>query len=80
MDNDEVGVLDLPLQEDLLQGGHGLMVGGYEPVILSLSEGLDVRLNHRCDGTFLVYMSSIRQEFHYSSRHDSLMSHCINVE
>ncbi|CAM6015894.1 unnamed protein product [Sphagnum balticum] len=34
-------------EEDLLQGGHGLMVGGYEPVILSLSEGLDIRLNHR---------------------------------
>jgi len=55
MDNVEVAVLDLPLQEDLLQGGHGLMVGGYEPVILSLSEGLDIRLNHRCDGNFLVY-------------------------
>jgi polyamine oxidase len=67
-------------EEDLLQGGHGLMVGGYEPVILSLSEGLDIRLNHRCDRNFLVYMSSTRQEFHYSSRHDSLMSHCINVE
>ncbi|CAM6030844.1 unnamed protein product [Sphagnum balticum] len=34
-------------EEDLLQGGHGLMVQGYQPVIISLSEGLDIRLNHR---------------------------------
>lgn len=35
------------LQEELLQGGHGLMVRGYKPVISSLAEGLDIRLNHR---------------------------------
>jgi polyamine oxidase len=35
------------LQEELLQGGHGLMVRGYQPVISSLAEGLDIRLNHR---------------------------------
>jgi len=34
-------------QEELLQGGHGLMVRGYEPVISSLAEGLDIRLDHR---------------------------------
>jgi polyamine oxidase len=41
-------------EEDLLQGGHGLMVRGYQPVIISLSEGLDIRLNHRCDVAWLV--------------------------
>ena len=35
------------LQEELLQGGHGLMVRGYEPVIKSLAEGLEIKLNHR---------------------------------
>lgn len=34
-------------EEELLQGGHGLMVRGYEPVISSLAEGLDIRLDHR---------------------------------
>ncbi|KAG0559035.1 hypothetical protein KC19_10G073400 [Ceratodon purpureus] len=34
-------------EEELLQGGHGLMVKGYQPVISSLAEGLDIRLNHR---------------------------------
>lgn len=34
-------------EEVLLQGGHGLMVRGYEPVISSLAEGLDIRLNHK---------------------------------
>lgn len=34
-------------QEELLQGGHGLMVKGYKPVLSSLAEGLDIRLNHR---------------------------------
>ncbi len=46
----------LILQEDLLQGGHGLMVQGYQPVIISLSEGLDIRLNHRCDVARLVHV------------------------
>uniref|UniRef100_A0A7I4F588 Amine oxidase domain-containing protein n=3 Tax=Physcomitrium patens TaxID=3218 RepID=A0A7I4F588_PHYPA len=34
-------------EEELLQGGHGLMVKGYKPVLSSLAEGLDIRLNHR---------------------------------
>ncbi|KAG2324759.1 hypothetical protein Bca52824_007487 [Brassica carinata] len=34
-------------QEELLPGGHGLMVRGYRPVINTLSKGLDIRLNHR---------------------------------
>ncbi|CAM8958882.1 unnamed protein product [Rhodiola kirilowii] len=34
-------------QEVLLPGGHGLMVGGYRPVINNLAKGLDIRLNHR---------------------------------
>ncbi|KAK3004354.1 hypothetical protein RJ639_018140, partial [Escallonia herrerae] len=34
-------------QEELLPGGHGLMVRGYRPVINSLAKGLDIRLNHR---------------------------------
>lgn len=35
------------LQEELLPGGHGLMVRGYRPVINTLSKGLDIRLSHR---------------------------------
>ncbi|CAN6808130.1 unnamed protein product [Brassica oleracea var. botrytis] len=34
-------------QEELLPGGHGLMVRGYRPVINTLAKGLDIRLNHR---------------------------------
>uniref|UniRef100_A0A0D6QVW7 Amine oxidase domain-containing protein n=1 Tax=Araucaria cunninghamii TaxID=56994 RepID=A0A0D6QVW7_ARACU len=34
-------------QEELLEGGHGLMVQGYYPVLQALAEGLDIRLNHR---------------------------------
>ncbi|KAF8043541.1 hypothetical protein BT93_A1760 [Corymbia citriodora subsp. variegata] len=34
-------------QEELLPGGHGLMVRGYLPVINTLAKGLDVRLGHR---------------------------------
>ncbi|KAJ3693609.1 hypothetical protein LUZ60_009089 [Juncus effusus] len=33
--------------EELLPGGHGLMVRGYKPVINTLAKGLDIRLNHR---------------------------------
>jgi len=34
-------------QEELLEGGHGLMVKGYYPVIEALAEGVDIRLSHR---------------------------------
>jgi polyamine oxidase len=34
-------------QEELLPGGHGLMVRGYLPVVNTLAKGLDVRLSHR---------------------------------
>ncbi|XP_058218111.1 polyamine oxidase 2-like isoform X3 [Rhododendron vialii] len=34
-------------QEELLPGGHGLMVRGYRPVINTLAKGLDIRLSHR---------------------------------
>eukprot|EP00271_Cylindrocystis_brebissonii_P020904 TRINITY_DN7200_c0_g2_i1.p1 TRINITY_DN7200_c0_g2~~TRINITY_DN7200_c0_g2_i1.p1 ORF type:complete len:505 (-),score=49.49 TRINITY_DN7200_c0_g2_i1:1246-2760(-) len=33
--------------EDLLDGGHGVMVKGYWPVTSALASGLDIRLNHR---------------------------------
>lgn len=35
------------MQEELLPGGHGLMVRGYRPVINTLAKGLDIRLRHR---------------------------------
>ncbi|KAA8526187.1 hypothetical protein F0562_008074 [Nyssa sinensis] len=35
------------LEEELLPGGHGLMVRGYLPVINTLAKGLDIRLGHR---------------------------------
>ncbi|KAL6542228.1 Polyamine oxidase 2 [Orobanche gracilis] len=35
--------------EELLRGGHGLMVRGYRPVINTLAKGLDIRLGHRSD-------------------------------
>ncbi|KAM3283985.1 hypothetical protein P3S67_022783 [Capsicum chacoense] len=34
-------------QEQILTGGHGLMVQGYHPVIKSLFKDIDIRLNHR---------------------------------
>lgn len=34
-------------QEDVLTGGHALMVHGYNPLIEALAEGLNIRLNHR---------------------------------
>ncbi|CAI9772578.1 unnamed protein product [Fraxinus pennsylvanica] len=34
-------------QEELLPGGHGLMIRGYIPVINTLAKGLDIRLGHR---------------------------------
>ncbi|KAI5080958.1 hypothetical protein GOP47_0004141 [Adiantum capillus-veneris] len=34
-------------EEELVEGGHGLLVHGYHPVIAALAKGLDVRLNHR---------------------------------
>ncbi|KAJ7965021.1 Polyamine oxidase-like protein [Quillaja saponaria] len=34
-------------QEELLPGGHGLMVRGYLPVINTLAKGLDIRLGHK---------------------------------
>ncbi|CAN1229382.1 Polyamine oxidase 2 [Linum perenne] len=34
-------------EEELLPGGHGLMVRGYIPVINTLAKGLDIRLGHR---------------------------------
>ncbi|KAI5652270.1 hypothetical protein M9H77_29457 [Catharanthus roseus] len=33
--------------EELLPGGHGLMVRGYLPVLNTLAKGLDIRLGHR---------------------------------
>jgi len=35
------------VQEELLPGGHGLMVRGYRPVINTLAKGLDIRVGHR---------------------------------
>eukprot|EP01018_Ginkgo_biloba_P036701 Gb_40435 [translate_table: standard] len=34
-------------EEELLDGGHGLMVRGYCPVVEALAKGLDIRLKHR---------------------------------
>ncbi|XP_024994103.1 probable polyamine oxidase 2 isoform X2 [Cynara cardunculus var. scolymus] len=34
-------------KEELLPGGHGLMVRGYQPVINTLAKGLDIRVGHR---------------------------------
>ncbi|PIA64072.1 hypothetical protein AQUCO_00201398v1 [Aquilegia coerulea] len=34
-------------QEQVLSGGHGLMVQGYHPVIQALAKDIDIRLNHR---------------------------------
>lgn len=42
-------------QEELLPGGHGLMVQGYLPVINKLIEGLDIRLGHRVTKVFRRY-------------------------
>lgn len=35
------------IQEQVLSGGHGLMVQGYDPVIKALARDIDIRLNHR---------------------------------
>ena len=35
------------MQENVLTGGHGLMVEGYYPVLRALSKDIDIRLNHR---------------------------------
>ncbi|KAL5716226.1 non-specific polyamine oxidase [Ranunculus cassubicifolius] len=42
-------------QEELLSGGHGLMVRGYRPVINTLAKGLDIRLGHRVTKINRVY-------------------------
>ncbi|CAK9169811.1 unnamed protein product [Ilex paraguariensis] len=34
-------------QEQVLSGGHGLMVQGYYPIINALAKDIDIRLNHR---------------------------------
>lgn len=34
-------------QEQVLSGGHGLMVQGYYPIVKALAKDLDIRLNHR---------------------------------
>lgn len=34
-------------EEELLEGGHGLMVKGYAPVISALADDLDIRFSHR---------------------------------
>ncbi|KAI5683816.1 hypothetical protein M9H77_05044 [Catharanthus roseus] len=34
-------------QEEVLSGGHGLMVQGYYPIVEALAKDLDIRLNHR---------------------------------
>lgn len=34
-------------EEHVLTGGHGLMVGGYYPVLKELAKDIDIRLNHR---------------------------------
>lgn len=34
-------------EENVLTGGHGLMVEGYYPVLKALSKDIDIRLNHR---------------------------------
>ncbi|XP_039146721.1 polyamine oxidase 3-like [Dioscorea cayenensis subsp. rotundata] len=39
-------------EEDLLPGGHGLMVRGYRPVLNALARGLDIRLHHRVTKIF----------------------------
>ncbi|XP_073065352.1 polyamine oxidase 2-like isoform X2 [Primulina eburnea] len=39
-------------QEQLLPGGHGLMVRGYLPVINTLAKGIDIRLRHRVTEIF----------------------------
>ncbi|KAF6174651.1 hypothetical protein GIB67_006303 [Kingdonia uniflora] len=34
-------------KEEVLSGGHGLLVQGYHPVIKALAKDIDIRLNHR---------------------------------
>ncbi|KAH9770522.1 polyamine oxidase 2 [Citrus sinensis] len=43
----ELRLEGLAHKEELLPGGHGLMVRGYLPVINTLAKGLDIRLGHR---------------------------------
>lgn len=42
-------------QEEVLSGGHGLMVQGYDPVVKALSRDIDIRLNHRVKRIIDVY-------------------------
>uniref|UniRef100_A0A6N2N6L9 Amine oxidase domain-containing protein n=1 Tax=Salix viminalis TaxID=40686 RepID=A0A6N2N6L9_SALVM len=37
----------LAYEEQVLSGGHGLMVQGYDPIIKALAKDIDIRLNHR---------------------------------
>jgi hypothetical protein len=37
----------LDMQEQVLSGGHGLMVQGYDPIIKALAKDIDIQLNHR---------------------------------
>ncbi|KAJ6369481.1 hypothetical protein OIU76_027831 [Salix suchowensis] len=51
-------------QEQVLSGGHGLMVQGYDPIIKTLAKDIDIRLNHRVmvtveDGTGFVADAAI---------------------
>ncbi|KAL3525102.1 hypothetical protein ACH5RR_013474 [Cinchona calisaya] len=34
-------------EEQVLSGGHGLMVQGYDPLVKALAKDIDIRLNHR---------------------------------
>ncbi|KAK2978032.1 hypothetical protein RJ640_028714 [Escallonia rubra] len=45
--SEDMSVFRAISMEELLPGGHGLMVRGYRPVINTLAKGLDIRLNHR---------------------------------
>ncbi|KAI3897004.1 hypothetical protein MKX03_015828 [Papaver bracteatum] len=40
-------------REELLSGGHGLMIWGYLPVINTLAKGLHIRLGHRYNQSWL---------------------------
>ncbi|KAI3430073.1 Amino_oxidase domain-containing protein [Psidium guajava] len=39
-------------QEQVLSGGHGLMVQGYDPVVKALAKDIDIRLNHRVSNIY----------------------------
>eukprot|EP00249_Psilotum_nudum_P018171 c26674_g1_i2 orf=1483-2727(+) len=47
-------------EEELLEGGHGLMVKGYSPVVLALAAGLDIRLNHRVTKVMRRFHGGVR--------------------